>query len=40
VENWIMTRKNIEMIFDAASTVLGYFGFDRPVYGNMTSKRK
>ena len=22
------------MIFDAAETVLGYFGFDRTVYGN------
>jgi hypothetical protein len=33
-------EKYREMIFDAAETVLGYFGFDRTVYGNMTSKRK
>lgn len=33
-------EKYREMIFDAASTVLGYFGFDRTVYGNMISKRK
>jgi hypothetical protein len=25
-----------EMILDAAETVLGYFGFDRTVYGNKT----
>jgi DNA polymerase elongation subunit (family B) len=29
-----------EMIFDAAETVLGYFGFDRTVYGNPTNNRK
>jgi hypothetical protein len=29
-----------EMILDAAETVLGYFGFDRTVYGNPTNKRK
>jgi hypothetical protein len=28
------------MILDAAETVLGYFGFDRTVYGNPTNKRK
>jgi hypothetical protein len=30
------------MILDAAETVLGYFGFDRTLYGNKknTSKRK
>jgi hypothetical protein len=33
-------EKYREMIFDAAETFLGYFGFDRTVYGNMTSKRK
>jgi hypothetical protein len=26
------------MILDAAETVLGYFGFDRTVYGNKKSK--
>jgi DNA polymerase elongation subunit (family B) len=29
-----------EMILDAAETVLGYFGFDRTVYGNPVNKRK
>jgi DNA polymerase elongation subunit (family B) len=29
-----------EMILDVAETVLGYFGFDRTVYGNPTNKRK
>lgn len=29
-----MTRKNIEMLLDAAETVLGYFGFDRTAHGN------
>jgi hypothetical protein len=29
-----------EMIFDAAETVLGYFGFDRSVYGNIKKGRK
>ena len=30
------------MILDAAETILGYFGFDRTVYGNKknTAKRK
>jgi len=28
------------MIFDAADTVLGYFGFDRTVYGNPMNKMK
>jgi hypothetical protein len=30
------------MILDAAETVLGYFGFDRTLYGNSknTAKRK
>jgi hypothetical protein len=27
-------KKYREMILDAAETVLGYFGFDRTVYGN------
>jgi hypothetical protein len=26
------------MILDAAETVLGYFGFDRTVYGNKNKK--
>jgi hypothetical protein len=26
-----------EMLLDAAETVLGYFGFDRSVYGNKKS---
>jgi hypothetical protein len=30
-----MIRKNREMILDAAETVLGYFGFDRTVYGTL-----
>ena len=33
-------EKYREMIFAAAETVMGYFGFDRTVYGNMISKRK
>ena len=35
-------EKYREMILDAAETVLGYFGFDRTVYGNKknTSTRK
>jgi hypothetical protein len=28
-------EKYKEMILDAAETVLGYFGFDRTVYGNL-----
>jgi len=28
------------MILDAAETVLGYFGFDRPVYGTTRNNRK
>jgi hypothetical protein len=30
-------EKYREMILDAAETVLGYFGFDRTVYGNKKS---
>jgi hypothetical protein len=35
-------EKYREMILDAAETALGYFGFDRTVYGNKkdTVKRK
>ena len=35
-------EKYKEMILDAAETVLGYFGFDRALYGNEKniSKRK
>jgi DNA polymerase elongation subunit (family B) len=33
-------EKYREMILDAAETVLGYFGFDRTVYGNPMDKRK
>jgi hypothetical protein len=33
-ENWITTKRNIKMILDSAETVIGYFGFDRIVYGN------
>jgi hypothetical protein len=35
-------EKYKEMILDAAETVIGYFGFDRSVYGNKKniSKRK
>ena len=32
-------EKYREMILDAAETVLGYFGFDRTVYGNKKSYR-
>jgi hypothetical protein len=28
------------MILDSAETVLGFFGFDRTVYGNVKGKRK
>ncbi|HZA08179.1 MAG TPA: hypothetical protein VE619_10795 [Nitrososphaeraceae archaeon] len=28
------------MVLDAAETVLGYFGFDRTVYGNPKRKTK
>jgi hypothetical protein len=28
------------MKFDTAKTIFGYFGFDRTVYGNKTSKMK
>jgi hypothetical protein len=28
------------MVFDAAETVLGYFGFDRSVYSNLKKGRK
>jgi hypothetical protein len=33
------TRKCKEMIFDAAKTVLGYFGFDRTAYSNNKKGR-
>jgi DNA polymerase elongation subunit (family B) len=33
-------EKYREMILDAAETVLGYFGFDRSVYGNIKKGRK
>ncbi len=35
-------EKYKEMILDAAETVLGYFGFDRTIYGNKknTGPRK
>jgi hypothetical protein len=35
-------EKYIEMILNAAQTVLGYFGFDRTIYGNKrnTTPRK
>ena len=33
-------EKYREMILDAAETVLGFFGFDRSVYGNVKGKRK
>jgi hypothetical protein len=36
-------EKYKEMILDAAETVLGFFGFDRTVYGNLkrnNGKRK
>ena len=35
-------EKYREMILDAAETILGYFGFDRTVYGNKknTATRK
>jgi DNA polymerase elongation subunit (family B) len=33
-------EKYKEMILDAAETVLGFFGFDRTVYGNPKTKRK
>ena len=35
-----MMRKSIEMILDAAETVLGYFAFDRCVYGSSKKGRK
>jgi hypothetical protein len=34
MEELTMTRKYREMILDAAETVLGYFGFDRTLYGD------
>jgi hypothetical protein len=36
----IRKRKNTyrEMILDAAQSVLGYFGFDRTVYGDKRNK--
>jgi len=33
-----MTKKNKEMILDAAETVLGFLGFDRTVYSNIKKK--
>ena len=33
-------KKYKEMVLDAAETVLGYFGFDRTVYGNPKRKTK
>jgi hypothetical protein len=33
-------EKYKEMILDSAETVLGFFGFDRTVYGNHKVKRK
>ncbi|HZA06900.1 MAG TPA: hypothetical protein VE619_04275 [Nitrososphaeraceae archaeon] len=33
-------EKYKEMIFDAAETVLGFFGFDRTVCGNLKRTRK
>ena len=38
--NYYDKEKYREMIFDAADTVLGYFGFDRTVYGNSGNNRK
>jgi hypothetical protein len=32
-------EKYREMILDAAETVLGYFGFDRTVYGNKKNTK-
>jgi hypothetical protein len=32
------TRKNIEIILDAAETILGLFGFDRTLYSNIKKK--
>jgi hypothetical protein len=34
-----MIEKYREMVFDAAETVLGFFGFDRIIYGNFKKKR-
>ena len=34
------TKKYKEMVLDAAETVLGYFGFDRSVYGNIKKEEK
>ncbi len=34
----LLTEKYKEMILDAAETVLGYFGFDRTVYGSKRNK--
>jgi DNA polymerase elongation subunit (family B) len=33
-------EKYKEMLIDAAETVLGFFGFDRTIYGNPKTKRK
>ena len=33
-------EKYKEMVLDAADTVLGFFGFDRTVYGNIKKGRK
>jgi hypothetical protein len=34
-----MTKKNTEMILDAAETILGFLGFDRTVYTNTNIKK-
>ena len=36
---WSMKQKNIEMLLDAAETVLGIFGFDRTLFGKSKDKR-
>ena len=38
--NYYDKDKYREMILDAAETVLGYFGFDRTVYGMPMKNRK
>ena len=35
-----MTKKNTEMILDAAETVLGFWGFDRIVYSSNIKKNE
>ena len=34
-----MTKKYREMLLEAAETVLGYFGFDRTLYGDTSRKK-